>query len=528
MGGGKPNCSVQCKDPEKDKGSKSETKKYTFYFDIFFDGTGNNYYNTDTRIAADKAMKENVFSSEVSEKYDAAFHSAQTDTNKALTKAAVRIAQLDYANIICSSEDKEKIIEYGKNTDFESSSYENYYTNIYHLFNFFKERNIKEGKEFSSILYIEGIGTASVKGKGAEDETLGGAFGAGDTGIKDKAQKARKLIINTITRIFPDPLEDTIDIEFTVYGFSRGAAAARHFIHIIINGFNDRENFDYTLKLKTKLSKYRIQDIKFTFVGLFDTVSAYNTDGTIGQKSNVATLGLDSLKLGEVKKVYHIAAKDEHRKNFALTTMGEGVTGKEITLPGVHSDIGGSYYDDVVEELVVYNVRKVLMFEGDKKDAEDDIQSLIDKGWFDITDVYNGKGKNLFLTKYEPIRNALTFWNEIKVRRNNSGGISNKYARIPFTLMYQDCGADKFETVEINNNKDVSLKEDVLNDEFIYRISKSIIANPTNPTLVVEDLKKLRREYFHFSAKYNGQIAGVAPYGPRFVDKIRTRKIHPG
>ena len=327
-----------------------------------------------------------------------------------------------------------------------------------------------------------------------------------------------------------------MDIEFTVYGFSRGAAAARHFIHIIINGFSDLKNFDYTQKLKTKLSDHNIQEIKFSFVGLFDTVSSYNLDGTMGEQSNVQALGLDSLKLGEVIKVFHIAAADEHRKNFGLTTMHSGASkGKEIILPGVHSDIGGSYHDNVVEELVVYNVDVVYMSDQDKIDAKEDIQRLIDKGWFDITDVYHGKEKNKFLIKDQPILDALTSWNEIKVRRSRTGGISNKYARIPFTLMYEECGVDKFNTEDIENNKDVSIEwkmlNDKLKDDFIYRIAHSIKANPSNLSLNEDDLKKLRKKYFHFSAHYNGFLEGmIAPYKPRFdkKTKLRTRNILEG
>ncbi|MEO8771045.1 MAG: DUF2235 domain-containing protein [Ferruginibacter sp.] len=525
MAGGKPNCCVQGTESEEDKEPKTETKQFKFYFDIFFDGTGNNAFNTNTRLAADTAMKK-VFREEASSNYDKAFHAADTNTNKSLTNVAIWLAKHSSK---LEKPDKDAIIEYGENTDFGTSSYENYYTNVYHLYNFFKEREIKKDDELATTLYVEGIGTASVEGKGAGDETLGGAFGAGETGIKGKAQKARKQVIDTITSKFPDPQKITIDIDFTVYGFSRGAAAARHFIHIIINGFNDLENFDYTLKLKTKLSKYNIQEINFNFVGLFDTVSAYNLQGTVQEKSNVQELGLNSLKLGEVKKVYHIAAKDEHRKNFALTTMGEGVNGKEITLPGVHSDIGGSYHDDVVEELVVYNVDKMYMSTQDKIDAENDMIRLIERGWFDKTDIYKDKSKKNFLAKDEPIRNALTFWNKIAVRRSKIGGISNKYARIPFTLMFKECGEDKFLKRKIDTDKDVTLNKELLKDNFIHRISESIIANPANLIFEDEDLKLLRKKYFHFSAHYNGEIAGmVAPYAPRFENKRRTRKIHPG
>ena len=208
--------------------------------------------------------------------------------------------------------------------------------------------------------------------------------------------------------------------------------------------------------------------------------------------------------------------------------MGNGVSGKEITLPGVHSDIGGSYFDDVTEELIVYNVDEKWMGKQDKIDATNDIEKLIGQGWFDRTDIYKDKHKEEFLPKDDPIKDALTWHNEIMVRRSRTGRISNKYARIPFTLMYKDYGEDKFLKKKIDTNIDVSLNKEILNDDFILAIAESIIASPENPKLSEDDLKKLRKKYFHFSAHYGGETAGYAPYAPRFVDKIRTRKIHPG
>ncbi|RZK28282.1 MAG: hypothetical protein EOO63_11605, partial [Hymenobacter sp.] len=59
---------------------------------------------------------------------------------------------------------------------------------------------------------------------------------------------------------------------------------------------------------------------------------------------DVQELGLN---LGGVpKKVVHLTAGDEHRKNFSLTNINSSLAagvGLELTLPGVHSDIGGSY-----------------------------------------------------------------------------------------------------------------------------------------------------------------------------------------
>ncbi|MCC8039305.1 MAG: DUF2235 domain-containing protein [Bacteroidales bacterium] len=54
--------------------------------------------------------------------------------------------------------------------------------------------------------------------------------------------------------------------------------------------------------------------------------------------------------------VIHICAADEFRENFALVNIGRSIeNGKEIIIPGCHSDVGGSYIDGVNRERVLYN-----------------------------------------------------------------------------------------------------------------------------------------------------------------------------
>jgi hypothetical protein len=70
---------------------------------------------------------------------------------------------------------------------------------------------------------------------------------------------------------------------------------------------------------------------------------------------NKGRLGLDfgrdveelGLALGGIpRKVVHLAAANEHRVNFSLTDTASSLDagkGYELVLPGVHSNIGGSY-----------------------------------------------------------------------------------------------------------------------------------------------------------------------------------------
>ena len=49
----------------------------------------------------------------------------------------------------------------------------------------------------------------------------------------------------------------------------------------------------------------------------------------------------------------HLVAAEEHRKNVSLTDIASaGSKGRELFLPGVHSDIGGDYRDEASEAMV--------------------------------------------------------------------------------------------------------------------------------------------------------------------------------
>jgi hypothetical protein len=86
------------------------------------------------------------------------------------------------------------------------------------------------------------------------------------------------------------------------------------------------------------------------FAGLFDTVASHG----LRHVNDVATLGLASIS--RAQKVLHLTASDEFRDNFALSNISVAVAdgvGTEIALPGAHSDIGGGYVDNVLEDVIV-------------------------------------------------------------------------------------------------------------------------------------------------------------------------------
>lgn len=64
----------------------------------------------------------------------------------------------------------------------------------------------------------------------------GPGFGMGPAGIKDRVRKAIEDVREYISSNISLGKEVVGTITFDVFGFSRGAAAARHFVHVVTQG----------------------------------------------------------------------------------------------------------------------------------------------------------------------------------------------------------------------------------------------------------------------------------------------------
>ncbi len=116
--------------------------------------------------------------------------------------------------------------------------------------------------------------------------------------------------------------------------------------------------------------------VEIHFAGLYDTVASFGLSHT----NDTRQLHLDSIGTFNAKKVTHLVAADEHRANFSLTNIDSATNGDEIFLPGVHSDVGGSYYNpnpgqDNPEYLTLNESRAEHVVQQDR-------QYLIDMGWY--------------------------------------------------------------------------------------------------------------------------------------------------
>ena len=169
--------------------------------------------------------------------------------------------------------------------------------------------------------YIKGIGVRSL------NKILGGITGLGARRRLTRAYEHVKLHLDKASN-------RDCEIKFIdVFGFSRGASLARHFVNIIKNlgipmGDSDRYH----------------EGLQVRFLGLFDTVASFGLPG------NDVDIGFDfSVDDRYIDYCVHAVAQHEYRGLFDLQSIKTSTQAhlpehfKEVSFPGAHSDVGGGY-----------------------------------------------------------------------------------------------------------------------------------------------------------------------------------------
>ncbi|WP_335918598.1 phospholipase effector Tle1 domain-containing protein [Shewanella algae] len=307
-------------------------KWLTVRMGLFFDGTANNTYNVDwgrqqQERAAHYCM--NRFSVESQE--------------QALELAAQCQAPMPKA--------------------MENLSATNEYTNVQKLEWLYANQLYGAGLlQFG--LYVKGIGSSleePANGIDDDDAFAGVAAGRGDNGVESRVEQALNDVCQNKLKSQWGRLANQYDgvgkFEFDLFGFSRGAAAARHCANMVLR---EKDNlFQAALAkhcsdvpLRSDMDWQNNEHCQIHFVGIYDTVAAIATlwDGIDphDEHNGDVKLWLDPKR---VKKVVHLTAnpRDEFRYNFSLNSLNNASRNPtapffEAVLPGAHSDLGGGYY----------------------------------------------------------------------------------------------------------------------------------------------------------------------------------------
>lgn len=392
------------------------------------------------------------------------------------------------------------------------NSYEGDKTNVAKLESYIDESSLGEGWHLLTT-YIEGPGTENLE----SDSARGYALGTGDTGVKAKVEKG----VQDVLGAFDEEFKENVIIEelvLDVFGFSRGAAGARYFIHKTLSDKNGLFSSPDPLADKIRALGFEIdkQNVRVGFVGLYDTVSSEGLN-----HNDVSSLKLKAVGRPDVNTVVHLAAADEHRSNFALTTIQSaiGKGGKEIFLPGVHSDIGGGYRDQIEESLVLNESH-------DLSSLEEDRRHLLSQGWFEEEQIY--------IESPSALESMISLHGEmpppephrLKSRRTE---LNNGYAKIPLNIMAEffcETGVvlkGKFKKKEAPPAQLSGVYKDL---NAYAQKTKSSTGDWHNSKCYdhYDWLKGLRNQQLHFSAHYQRRYMVLAAHKPNIEKGQRGRR----
>ncbi|MUK92683.1 DUF2235 domain-containing protein [Aliivibrio fischeri] len=213
-------------------------------------------------------------------------------------------------------------------------SYDNSTTNIGRLFKSY----ISDAKTIYKI-YMEGVGTQILE----EDQRFPDmGLGIGERGVVAITHKAIDRVADEMELLSDDNL--MFNIVFDIFGFSRGAATARHFANEI---YKKQDGLVYD---KLQLNNY--SKVNINFIGLYDTVAAIGCIKDLLDTTDENNHGINLYLPKDIaNKVVHFTAHHECRDNFALNSVAP--EHQEIALLGVHSDIGGGYKDPKDSVLIM-------------------------------------------------------------------------------------------------------------------------------------------------------------------------------
>jgi type VI secretion system secreted protein Hcp len=210
------------------------------------------------------------------------------------------------------------------------------FSNVKKLFDLL-DLDRKKQSNFTAGYYYRGVGSDgdgvvfgiynSVTGSGIDKRLSGAVYG----------------IERSISEYLEENSTTPRSINLDVFGFSRGATTARHFINIIKQGF-------YAFNDDKLQARVKPEHFNISFAGLFDSVGSYGIAGDnddYGYNFHIKPEWLSG-------QAVHLVALNEYRAYFDLQKLipkqdddwPEDIQDGpllELGLPGAHADVGGGY-----------------------------------------------------------------------------------------------------------------------------------------------------------------------------------------
>lgn len=469
-----------------DSSGEEERPKIRVEAGIFFDGTGNNRNNTQTY---------------------------QQQMDECLTANA--------AGVISEKECSSEL------SQFMGGSYLNAETNVSKLENLY-QRTEAQGENGDVIVtlsaYVPGVGTKS----GELDDGPSMGLGLGEQGILKKIDEGSRELALAIGELVKEPIGELV---LDVFGFSRGAATARHFA--------SREIYDTTGSLygeyKGRLVKAFEREglpwpdkVTVRFLGLFDTVAAVADLDNLDFSAHDADTGRVNINVQpeHIERAVQFVARDECRHNFSLNSL-RNESGNlpehfsEWVLPGAHSDIGGGYPDRFHERV---EVRPPLVVKGKDRrnpEASFEFSRMLQERALIKSEGWIGPLNPLATLEIEQARPRGLPGGDVTLRLWLDREVRGEYSRIPLYLMHK-LAVDAGVPFDVIDPEDSSLS---LPGELIT-VARNLAAHVWHGSellMTPESRALLKQRYIHHSDHYL-RLGPLYPFQPA---KYGRRVVHP-
>ncbi|WP_396622449.1 phospholipase effector Tle1 domain-containing protein [Marinobacter sp. W-8] len=430
-------------------------------------------------------------------------------------------------------------------------SYANAPSNVAKLWDLYieEEKEVEGTSTYRFSIYAPAAGTKT----GDDDVLYSAATGMGEAGVVEQVKRAFKTLVETTKRLTEGQPIDRLTLD--LFGFSRGAAAARHAAHEINQGENGL--------LAQMLAENGIlwpKTVEIRFVGLFDSVAAIVNPAAgdllaHNNRNHPVKLYLAPDKVGHA---VHLTAAHEHRRNFALNSLQSRdgslpANFREISLPGVHSDIGGGYGDSQREDVLLsrrLQVSRDRLRWPDKTLQWDNLEArrkqIEAEGWIGPYSLPVRQSEQLQawpkdLGPEGPARlEVVTLRHEhpapdgrVELVLRMLRQVRGEYSQVALRLMHRlatDSGAP-LQAIDTRKT-DNTLPEEL--NPILQQILKQVEQGSDAPSLTTEHEHLLLQRYIHYSAHYNGietlvagtpaKLEGLHPHAPVLS---RERLVYP-
>jgi type VI secretion system secreted protein VgrG len=278
----------------------------------------------------------------------------------------------------------------------DATSYLSPYSNIVLLHDLYQTRaynsNLSGRQEVILKHYVQGIGTLVDLGEDGfpiedgyqKDDLMGSASGRGLRGVISRVEQALTHVAKQLQKLLATPGTQLGVLTIDVFGFSRGATAARHCLNELLRPVQKGSKELPYGRLGKALAAVQVplpRRLNLRFAGLFDTVVSdamskgfleemgielaatvfkfeapsvrYEVQNSVGSGNSYKLEPIYTSLKDFPGKSIHITAGDDYRENFPLT-LNDAPNRLDLDLFGAHSDVGGGYEVDDSNTVVEY------------------------------------------------------------------------------------------------------------------------------------------------------------------------------